>query len=884
MIEGAGNRRRANHRLWDTPVVTPYSTRMNSTSCDLDFSPRNLTIDVHEPAHANAAANAAWRLKLLLPVLALAALTAIPCMAQTNSWPDDLVSIATNDVPTVVYAYWSLANWNQWGPCPDDCAPGYPLYYSPSDPNTNRVIYIDDRESGGSHADDDPSLPPGISGDSGDGEGDSGGDTPSPLSFGTNLCLFLSHPDSNWNAILTISNTVTGTPYEIIVSPIVTNALPTWVSAGVWPGAAGNTTPITVELPTNTAYFFDARIWTLSEFLTRPNDGQLLLLPSSTNAIQAMINGASNTYVPFASGGSNYVLLDQTPLYSVNLGYDASDSGPSNATTYATWTNQGIRGVIGFSATLTNFCLSYNPLTNLDVHGFTALQDLECWHCTNLLAANVTNCPSLERVCLEACDLHGTLYLSGDTNLQQLRAAFQGNYDVLQEIVFGGAGPNIWHLCAHDNGFINNFNFTQFPNLNQFWFWQAGQSGPLILNATNSSTNLTSVQVYNEGQNSYPNAFTTADFHGQLNLNNVLIYGIPTLTNLNVSGCPNLIDLEAEGDALATGVPDAILASLAAYGLSGGSAFLTNSAPLSSPAGYTALYQLQSRDWWVTLTPPPTGTPQITNVVSVASSNTATITWDTDIQSDSSVCYGTTTSYSSSTNLSSPTTNHSVILSGLTTNTLYHFYVASATNGLTGITWDYEFTTTGPPNTNAITFVTTSQTNTMQANVTGTANYVWQWADGWTDTNNPAPTHRFSSPGSHINTLVVSSAGALTVFGVGCQSSASTTLSSVSGLTNYPNLQDLYFYLTGITNVSLAGCSNLTHIALAGANVSSNEEDSWFNDLAAAQAAGKPPGISAVCDGDYNYFFYPSSPGPTSGSYSNRLFLSGIGWFLNPVP
>jgi hypothetical protein len=314
-------------------------------------------------------------LNCFLPVLALAALTAIPCMAQTNSWPDDLVSIATNDVPTVVYAYWSLANWNQWGPCPDNCAPGYPLYYSPSDPNTNRVIYIDDRESGGSfHADDDPLIPPGGGGDDGGGDGDGGGgDPPGPPAFGTNLCLYLSHPDSNWNATLTISNTVTGTPYEIIVSPAVTNALPTWVCAGVWVGAAGNTTPVTIELPTNAACFIDARVLTLSDFLSRPNDGQLLLITSSTNPIQAMVNGVSNNLVPFELAGTNYVPLD-APLFSVNLGYDASDAGPSNATTYATWTNQGIRGIIGSSTTLTNFCLSYNPLTELDVHGFTALQ------------------------------------------------------------------------------------------------------------------------------------------------------------------------------------------------------------------------------------------------------------------------------------------------------------------------------------------------------------------------------------------------------------------------------------------------------------------------------------------------------------------------------
>jgi hypothetical protein len=40
---------------------------------------------------------------------------------------------------------------------------------------------------------------------------------------------------------------------------------------------------------------------------------------------------------------------------------------------------QGILGVCGYSATLTNLCLSYNLITNLNVSGWPALQDLECW-------------------------------------------------------------------------------------------------------------------------------------------------------------------------------------------------------------------------------------------------------------------------------------------------------------------------------------------------------------------------------------------------------------------------------------------------------------------------------------------------------------------------
>jgi hypothetical protein len=764
-------------------------------------------------------------------------------MAQTNSWPNDLLSIATNDVPTVVYAWWSLQYWDQWPPCPINCAPGYPLYYSPSDPNTNRVIYIDDRESGGSfHADDDPLIPPGSGGDGGS-DGDGGGgvsDTPSPLSFGTNLCLFLSHPDSNWNAILTISNTVAGTPYEIIVSPILTNALPTWVSAGVWPGADGNTTPIPVELPTNVAYFYDARVWSLSDFLSRPNSGQLLLLPSSTNDIQVMLNGISNNLTPFTSGGSNYVLLDETPLYSVNLGYDASDSGPTNSTTYTAWPQQNILGVLGYSDTLTNLCLSYNPLTAIDVHGFPELQDLECWHCTNLLSVNVTNCPALERTCFEACNIFGTLDLSGDTQLRELRAAFND----LHNIRFGGAGPFLWHLCAHDNFFTNNFDFSQFPSLKELWFWRALQSGPLVVNATN----LMSVQVYS-------NDFSTADLHGLATLGDVEIQGNPAMTNLNLAGCgtaTNQIYFLASSNSLPQAQVDALLTNCVQLGYVYGTNHPNLEVHLDGNAtpttvGLTAINTLTNDGWQVWWSGPPSDTPVISDLQATPGTNSATITWMTQIAADSTVYYGLTTSYGS-TNTGNSNTTHTVLLTNLVANTLYHYYVTSTSGTNTGSSADNEFLTLGAaPNTNPIVFVctvTASETLYMDVSNSFSATTNWLWGDGVT---NSLASHTFTNAGTYTNYMVMNPASALAVFGVECGTGAHN-LDSVDGLTNYPYLQDLFFYQSGLTNISLVGCSNLVHIALAECYpTNSSVLDGWFNAVSNAEPT-MPPGDSADCD------------------------------------
>lgn len=91
-------------------------------------------------------------------------------------------------------------------------------------------------------------------------------------------------------------------------------------------------------------------------------------------------------------------------------------------------------------------------------------------------------------------------------------------------------------------------------------------------------------------------------------------------------------------------------------------------------------------------------TPPTISSVSASSitSSGAAITWTTNEASDSQVEYGLTTSYGSQTTLNtSMVTSHSQSLTGLSTNTLYHYRVKSkdaasnlATSG------DYTFTTT----------------------------------------------------------------------------------------------------------------------------------------------------------------------------------------------
>jgi putative transposon-encoded protein len=77
---------------------------------------------------------------------------------------------------------------------------------------------------------------------------------------------------------------------------------------------------------------------------------------------------------------------------------------------------------------------------------------------------------------------------------------------------------------------------------------------------------------------------------------------------------------------------------------------------------------------------PSTSAPIISNILaSSITANSATISWTTNIPSTTKVEYGPTTSYGSSTPLDSTLlTSHSVTLSGLNANTLYHYRVSSA--------------------------------------------------------------------------------------------------------------------------------------------------------------------------------------------------------------
>jgi len=256
------------------------------------------------------------------------------------------------------------------------------------------------------------------------------------------------------------------------------------------------------------------------------------------------------------AGGAANQSLSVSPaglLQGINIGFDGSD-GATNAP-IATRDQQNV-GAVSFARPLLGlryWASSYNPITNtLDFSGFLSLEDIECFHCTNLEHVAVANLPSVKRLCFEACDLQ-ELDISGNPSLEDLRAAINGPNAFTEIKTGGGTGPKIWHFCVRDNPqFTQDLQtiMTNFYSLREPWFWNANQSGALKF----VSTNLTDVEVQG-------NQYSSVDLSGQANLQ-FLWCGGNQITNLVITACTNLLELKAENNQLSAATLDNLLAFL----------------------------------------------------------------------------------------------------------------------------------------------------------------------------------------------------------------------------------------------------------------------------------------------------------------------------------
>ena len=119
---------------------------------------------------------------------------------------------------------------------------------------------------------------------------------------------------------------------------------------------------------------------------------------------------------------------------------------------------------------------------------------------------------------------------------------------------------------------------------------------------------------------------------------------------------------------------------------------------------------------------PPAGPAFGTITVSGISDSQATISWDTDQNSDSTLNWGTTDAYGSTKSDTISTTSHSLAATGLSANTTYHYQVLSANGIGTADSGDQTFTTAaaGATTTTVTTTVSTTVTRTITPKPTPT--------------------------------------------------------------------------------------------------------------------------------------------------------------------
>src|SRR5262249_2659337 len=101
-------------------------------------------------------------------------------------------------------------------------------------------------------------------------------------------------------------------------------------------------------------------------------------------------------------------------------------------------------------------------------------------------------------------------------------------------------------------------------------------------------------------------------------------------------------------------------------------------------------------------------------------SNTATVTWNTDVPATAQIEYGTTIGYGTTSQVDTALlTGHTQILNGLAGGTLYHFRVHSKDgNGNETVSNDATFTTTGLTDTTPPVVSITAPANGLTASGT----------------------------------------------------------------------------------------------------------------------------------------------------------------------
>jgi len=290
----------------------------------------------------------------------------------------------------------------------------------------------------------------------------------------------------------------------------------------------------------------------------------------------------------FGSATARTTYLKVTPwsaLKTINIGYDGADGGSDTIDLLEQQNITSIVGLDSVSDSLGVFCASHNPLTSISFNGFSQLNTVEMYQCQSVTSVNLTGTTALSRLCLEDCNIAGTLDVSSCTAMADFRGALN-DYD---SVAIGGTRPTVWHWCMRDNPQITrNMDATVFPNLEELYILNCAQGGVLHVNSPSMH------YLYGE-TNSYTYANLPGCFIGAPD--SLTLHG-NDLTGANIDGNTGLTYITLRDNNITRDSVTAILVEINSWGTSSGFLSIQNNAvPLI--AGRSAVTSLRSRGWTV---------------------------------------------------------------------------------------------------------------------------------------------------------------------------------------------------------------------------------------------------------------------------------------------
>jgi Domain of unknown function (DUF4082)/Viral BACON domain len=247
-----------------------------------------------------------------------------------------------------------------------------------------------------------------------------------------------------------------------------------------------------------------------------------------------------------------------------------------------------------------------------------------------------------------------------------------------------------------------------------------------------------------------------------------------------------------------------------------------------------------------------------------AAGNTAAITWNTAVPSDSQVEYGSTTAYGSVTALdAAKVTSHAVVIGGLAGGSTYHFRVRSRdSDAVLAVGLDYSLTTAAPVTVSTSPLTATLVSGAKQqftATVGNTSNSAVTWS---------ATAGAISSSGLFTAQTVLTA----TPVTVTATSQADSNVNSSAYLTVNPVAPVLAVNPTSLSFAAQVGASsptpasvNITNTGGGSLNYTGASDQPW---LMLSGASGTAPSVIGVT---------PSITGLKAGSYTGHVTLTGGG-------